>query len=78
MEIVFSASSNKQKHYCYLDCAFGIDSKRCVTAEEHLSPSMYEGVQVFHLPTATGENQERFESKSEHPMAGKGAGCGKG
>lgn len=78
MEIMFSASSNKQEHYCYLHCAFGIDRKRCVIAEEHLSSSLYEGVQGFHPPVATGENQERFGSKSEHPKAAKGAGCGKG
>lgn len=78
MEIMFSASSNKQKHYCYLHCAFSRDSKCCVIAEEHVSPLLYEGLQGFHYPKVTGQNQKRFGSKSEHWKAAKRAGCGKG
>lgn len=64
MEILFSASSNKQKRYCYLYRAFSRDSEHCVTAEEHLSPLLYEGAQGFYLSGATGESQERLGSKS--------------
>lgn len=71
---MFSASSNKQKHYCYSRCAFGIEREGCVAAEEHPSPSWYKGVRGFHPRL----HQERFGSKSEHPKGAEGAGCGKG
>lgn len=69
---MFSASSNERKLYCYLDCAFGIDGERCVTAEEHPGTASYEGVQGFHPHLEQGRTRRAVES--EHSKAG----CGKG
>lgn len=42
-EIVFSAPSNKEKHYYYLHCAFSVDSKRSAAAAEHPSATLQSG-----------------------------------
>lgn len=83
-EKLISCSVFKEQHgdhiFCFIKlaetllllCAFGTDSKGCVTAEENLTPSVCEGCRA--PATHPGQSQEGFGSESEHLKVTEGAG----